>query len=466
MQRFGLQPPLAALDDWVTVGGREEVTPSDWVYLGKLAEYGHQWRVRFAVGDEKVVAIFGKRGQGKSFTLGALIEALAVKNAEPDIGCVTSDRSVLLVDPLNIFQWIDVPLTEDAAAHSEELASQVKRARQWGLHGVPIAATIYYPAGYGDSAFRTGAQEFRLGVGDFQLDEWSVLLDFDIVRDIRGQLVAEVFAKVTSEGWRGPQGNIAAKQHPTIDDFRDCLRDDADINSGIYTTETIRAVTQRLRAIARYDVFCGVATPLNRLLTPGRISVLLVNALPEDLRHVVVSVLARRIVGARAAASGAQKDLLLSPGLTVDERRIRQEAIAAAPPRTWLVVDEAQDVVPAGRKTSATESIVKLVKEGRNFGLSFVLTTQQPRAIDARVLSQVETFFVHKLVSRADVDVVLDSLKCPLPSEIRFQDDLIDMHELIGLLDIGQMMVSDTYARRCTVVTVRARVGAHGGFEA
>ena len=34
------------------------------------------------------------------------------------------------------------------------------------------------------------------------------------------------------------------------------------------------------------------------------------------------------------------------------------------------------------------------------------MTTQQPRALDPNVLSQVETFIVHKLVSQSDIDYV------------------------------------------------------------
>lgn len=467
MVRFGIHPSLQPLGDWVTIGASEDKEPRDWVYLGKLAEFGGQSKVRFAVEDEKVVAIFGKRGQGKSFTLGTLLEALALQPPNDELAHIERERAVLLIDPLNIFQWIDVPLSEQSARHSEELASQVRRAQEWGLHGSPIAAQIFYPAGYQRSAFRKGCREFRLGVSDFTLDEWSSLFDLDVIRDIRGQLVAELFEKVTTAGWNSiQQGRVEPSTQPQIDDYVECIRDDADINSGIYKEDTVRAVSQRLRAIASYDIFQGIGTGLTDLLQPGRISVLLVNALPEDLRHVVVSVLVRRIIASRAAASGARKDLLLSTDLTPDERHAREEIIKGAPPKTWIVVDEAQDIIPSGRKTSATDSVIKLVKEGRNFGLSFVLTTQQPRAVDSRVLSQVETFLVHKLVSRADIDLVLENLKCPLPQEIRNSEGVIGIHEMISALGVGQLMVSDTYARRCAAVTVRARVGAHGGFEA
>lgn len=466
MKRFGISPPLSPLEDWVTFGAPEGSSPTDWIYLGKLAEFGRAWKVRFAVADEKVIAVFGKRGQGKSFTLGVLLEALALEGGASDIASIQHDRAVLLIDPLNIFQWIDVPLTDQAAQHSDELAAQVSRAREWGLSATPIKAQIFFPAGAGETVFRREAVEFRLGVNDFTLDEWATLFDLDIVRDLRGHLVAELYEKVTRSGWTGHQGRVEAPDVPEIGDYVECISEDTDINSGIYRDETIRAVKQRLRAISAYPVFQGVGTSVGDLLKPRVITVVLVNGLAEDLRHVVVSVLARRIVGARAAASAAQKDLLLTATLTPQQRADRESVVRGAPPKTWIVVDEAQDIVPAGRKTAATDAIIKVVKEGRNFGLSFVLTTQQPNAVDSRVLSQVETFLVHKLVSRSDIDLVIENSKCPLPAEIRDAEATISVHDLVSSLDVGQVFLSDTYAPRCAVVSIRARVAAHGGFEA
>lgn len=467
MRRFGLYPDLPALADWVTLGAPEQASPADWVYLGNLSEFGPRTRVRFAVGDEKVIAIFGKRGQGKSFTLGCLLEGLTLGTPDPALAEIETPRAVLLLDPLNIFQWIDIALTDDVAGVSSELGAQVHRAKEWGLEGRPLRAQILYPAGYTTNVFRSSAIQFRLGVSGFGLDEWASLLEFDMVKDIRGQLATEIWDKVTAAGWVTIRGEpMPANPNPTIDDYQLCLNDDADIQSGVYTQETLRALGQRLRSIASHEVFQGQGTELTALLRPGYVSVLLLNALPSDLRNVVASVLTRRIIASRAEASGAKKDLMLNPSLTNAEKAERERVVAQAPPKTWIVVDEAQEIIPNDRKTAATPSIVKLVKEGRNFGLSFVLTTQQPVAVDQRVLSQVETFLVHKLVSKADVDRTVENLKCPVPSEIRDGDRTMSVHELLTALEVGQVMVSDTYARRCAVVEIRPRIAAHGGFEA
>jgi len=172
------------------------------------------------------------------------------------------------------------------------------------------------------------------------------------------------------------------------------------------------------------------------------------------------------IIQERAEASENIKDLMVNAKLTQEIRNKKMQFIKNSIPKTWIVIDEAQNVIPSGRKTSASESLIKLVKEGRNFGLSFVVTTQQPRALDVNVLSQVETFIIHKLVSQTDIDYILDNLKCPFPSEIKDDYSILTPRDLIRDIGVGQAVISDTNTRRCFVMEVRPRVSVHGGFEA
>lgn len=193
---------------------------------------------------------------------------------------------------------------------------------------------------------------------------------------------------------------------------------------------------------------------------------MLLNNLPEDLRGVLVSVVIKRLLQERAEASEMAKDLLINPKLDEQQKKEKEELVERSVPKAWVVIDEAQNVIPAGKRTSATASLIRFVKEGRNFGLSFVVTTQQPRVLDPNVLSQVETFIVHKLVSQSDIDYVLDNLKSPLPTEIKDNNVNISINELIRDIGIGQAVVSDTNTQRCFVMEIRPRVSAHGGFEA
>lgn len=202
------------------------------------------------------------------------------------------------------------------------------------------------------------------------------------------------------------------------------------------------------------------------MIKPGRVSIILLNLLPEDLRGVLVSILIHRLLKERAEASEIVKDLIINPNMSGEQRAKMKKRVEESVPKTWVVIDEAQNLIPSSGHTSATRNIIKFVKEGRNFGLSFIVTTQQPRALDVNILSQVETFIVHKLASQTDIEHILYNLKSPLPSEIKDGNTTITAKELIRDIGIGQALVSDTNTDRAFVMEIRPRVSAHGGFEA
>lgn len=465
MKRYGLFPEMTAQGDWC-VCGSDTGEASEWLYLGKLAEYGRRYGVKLDVTREKVIAIVGKRGQGKSYTLGSVIEGLCASERKSPISEITKQRGLLLFDTLNIFQWMNVPVLS-AEDQSLEMGRQAAVLRSWELPSVPLDTDVWIPAGYRYRLSSPAFKDLYLNVQDFSLDEWSSLLDLDVVRDIKGQFFTETFQKVVYLGWTDLEGNYhPPDQGYTIADLVNCIQNDEDCALSIYRPDTRRAVLQQLRAYERHPMFAGTGTPLRQLITPGHASVVLLSNLPEDLRGVLVSVIVRRLLKERAEASETAKDLLINPNLTDEERKQKENLVASSVPKVWVVIDEAQNLVPSKGHTSATSSLIKLVKEGRNFGLSFVVTTQQPRSLDHNILSQVETFIVHKLVSQNDIDYILDNLKSPLPTEIKDDNESLSMVQLIRDVGVGQAVVSDTNTRRCFVLDVRPRVSAHGGFEA
>lgn len=465
MKRYGLYPEVVPVGDSIFFG-TESGTSAEWILGGRLSEYGRRYLIKLDVSKEKVVAIFGKRGQGKSYTLGSLIEGMCTAQTQSTISRIAGDRAVLLFDTLDIYQWMNVPLNNEWT-DSAELDRQVALLAGWDIRPEPLQVDIWVPAGYERPLSSARHNTFRLHLPDLRVDDWGSLLGVDIMRDVMGQYLFEIFHKVTRLGWRDTGGD----EHPpnpeySLSDLLECIEHDEDRDEGIYRADTCRAVLQRLRAYQVHPLFSREGTPLRQFLKPGRTTVLLLNRLPDDLRSVLVSVLVRRILRERSEASEVAKDLMINPNLSPRERSMKEEFLLKTVPKCWIVVDEAQNVVPASKKTFASESIVKLVKEGRNFGLSFVVTTQEPRAIDQSILSQVETFIVHKLVSLADIRFVLDNAKSPLPHEIKDEQRRLSMSELLLSLSVGQAVVSDANAPRCFLMEVRPRVGAHGGFEA
>jgi len=465
MKRFGIFPELNPTGDSILIGPKSS-KHDEWILCGRLSEYGRRYKVKLDVTKEKVIAIFGKRGQGKSFTLGTLLEGMCTTDLMTSISRSSGDRAILLFDTLDIYQWMGVPLNREWE-NNQELDRQATLLQGWDINPEQLQVDVWVPAGYENRLINRSYNTFKLHVPDLQVDDWGNLLGIDIMRDVMGQYLYEIFYKVTVIGWTDLAGEFhPGNKHYSLENIVTCIENDEDINKGIFKDETRRAILQRLRAFQAHPLFSVDGTKLPIFLKPGYLSVLLLGKLPDDLRNVLVSVLARRILKERSIASELSKDLLLNPRLTEEERKKRKILLEKSIPKCWMVIDEAQNIVPSSKKTFASESLVKIVKEGRNFGISFIMTTQEPNAIKKSLLSQVETFIIHKLVSYSDIRYVLDNVKSPLPDEIEDEQRKITIEELILSLSIGQVLVSDTEMQRAFLMEVRPRISAHGGIEA
>ena len=95
-----------------------------------------------------------------------------------------------------------------------------------------------------------------------------------------------------------------------------------------------------------------------------------------------------------------------------------------------------------------------------SLGCSIVLATQQPSAIDSRILSQVDLLICHKLVYQDDIKAVLQRMPSEIPnklSDFRF----------IRSLPIGSAIIGDKEesTSRAFFISVRPRISQHEGRE-
>src|SRR5437763_14714674 len=92
---------------WLGAGGAD----TDGVWLGSLAEAvtGRQPQVWLSTAKEQVVAVVGKRGSGKSFTLGVIAEGLA-SGGDGVLGRQSRPRAVPLFDPLDVYWTTRYPV--------------------------------------------------------------------------------------------------------------------------------------------------------------------------------------------------------------------------------------------------------------------------------------------------------------------------------------------------------------------
>jgi hypothetical protein len=459
MRRFTVRPRTFANREALV--GAQEDHQGEWVFIGRLAEAGQTVDINFDVSSEHVVSIFGKRGSGKSYTLGVLLEGLCAKEKETPLAHISRTRGVLLFDTLGIFQWFDVALRLDSG--QEVIKRQLAARRGWNVQDVPLDAQIWIPLGTRKDTTPASHREFSINCSDFTASDWGYLLGLDIYQDRMGQLLNDAYIKTAWEGWSDGRRNHRPEPEYSVEQLIECIKNDTELLS-TYQAETRRAVMQQLLTYHRNPLFQQHGTTLTELLRPGQLGIIVMNKLPDELRLLLMTALIRKVMQARVDASEDEKSLQILPNLSAEERQALQQRLANAIPPSWIVIDEAQNVLPSERKTSATEVLVKLVREGRNFGLSFMFTTQQPSAIDQRILSQVDTIIAHKLTVQTDIDYVRRNLKSNMPDEVKFANNVLAFDQLLRALETGQALVSNTETERAFVMDVRPRVSVHGGF--
>ena len=432
-----------------------------WVYLGRLGEAGALTDVRFDTSLAHVVGLFGKRGSGKSYTLGTLLEGLCTREEQTSIASNPRGRAVLLFDTLGIFQWADIGLESKSGQHV--IQQQLALRRGWDIKTEPLDVAIWIPQGARGESTPATHREFTINYSDFAAEDWGYLLGIDIYRDRMGQLLNDAYVKVTLEGWNDGDNSHKAESAYSLASLIRCIDTDRELVT-TYAPETRRAVRQQLSTYERNPVFAGDGTPLSELLFPGRMSVIVMNKMSDELRLIVVAAFLRRLIASRIRASETEKHLHLLDNLSAEKQETLRGTLAGAVPQTWVAIDEAQNILPSERATTATDVIVKYVREGRNYGLSFVIATQQPMSIDPRILAQVDTLITHKLTVQGDIDYVRKNLKASLPEETKFANAVLGLDDILRGLDVGQALISNTETDRSFILDIRPRVSVHGGF--
>lgn len=465
MSSFNLTPAVVKERGPVIVGDPSEKR-RDKVLLGKLAEGGALRELWLDVSGEQVVGIFGKRGTGKSYTLGVLIEGLAVRDKAGPLAIHSTARGALVFDIMDIFWTSQIPLTDDASPEVQKQFSAMKRG---GYTPQDLTVQNWIPAGFERPDIDPpGLASLRIAPSILSIDDWGALFDVNIYTEPRGMLISDLISHVGEGGYSTATGHrIAANPDYSLVDLLSCL--DAATFVDSYDRSTVRAVRQRLESYARLPVFQGSPTTLNDLICPGGVSVLMLGRVPDELKQVLVSVLLKQILRERGEASFAQKRLDLQPDITDEERKRLDLAVSQRIPRTWVMMDEAHVLAGTGEGSVARDALIKYAKEGRNFGLSLAVATQQPSALDSRLMSQVETMICHQLTAAKDSSTATENMKSPPPDEIRVDGEKADVRRILQRLEQGQAVFSCGNApslTRLCVVAVRPRISAHGGYEA
>jgi uncharacterized protein len=448
MPRYNISPNITGTGDFVFGGKGGRLHGTDQALLGRLNEGGPSREVFFDVNSESVVAFFGKRGTGKSYSMGVLAEGLCAAPGDSGIGSNTGSKAVLLLDTIDVFWSTALPF--DPSLNTEGFTEEQSRLRRWRITPPDLDVAVYKPSDSYDDIYPDWFENFSVSESGLSTDDLIDLFEFDPISPV-GQLTMEAWG-LSSESNTGPN-------------FTHCLgliENDPDLID-FYAETTRRAVRQRMRFFSGLSIFEPIGTALTELLVPGRLTVLELGGLDASIRTIVASILMRQIRLARQRASAIEKQLALNIRIASDERDRLTGLLAETIPPTWVMIDEAQNILPSDKNIKSLDSVVRFVREGRNFGLSFALTAQQPSSIDARIMAQADTIVCHQLTVQSDIARMRDNMKSNDPAKVSAGSLEIDLGGWLRGLDKGHAIVTNTDTARTFAIEIRPRICAHGG---
>jgi len=365
-----------------------------------------------------VIFICGKRGYGKSYTIGVFLEEIS--RLEDD---VKNKLGVVVVDTLGIYWATRFPNIHE----NEDLA-------RWGKkpEGFPLLWLV--PSGVVAEYRKHGFDVvcFSLRVSRLSPAHWCQLFRLNPTDPVSVMIT-----------------RVVLKMQSTSDSFSilDML---ASINGDARASKEIIAAVENFLAMAEsWGIFSATGMSITDLVQPGRITVLDLSLLPtQGLKDIVVSLVSETIFEERVKARKSYEQRRM--GLKVEETGI---------PLVWLAVDEAQLFIPRNHDTLSKEVLLsEWMRQGRQPGLSLIIATQRPSAVEPEVLSHCDLILCHRLTAQEDIEM----LGMIRPTYMR--GDIAESIRKMGHEKGVALLVDDT-SETVHVVKVRPRVSWHGGGE-
>lgn len=385
-----------------------------------------------------IIFICGKRGSGKSYTLGIFAEEL-MRSA---IGV-----GVIMIDPIGIF-W---SLKEENRTMREK-----KILERWGLepHSFPEVKVLIPEGSVGHTSGVTDGI-FSIGVGEMAAEDWCQVFDVDRFKT-QGLLIGSAIEQVRKGYDSVNEGRIehipGRNGTYSIGDIIQCIETSLVLTSktGGFTVQTRRSIIARFNAAAGWGIFSVEGTPLREITSSNRATVLDVSdpRLGDEKRSLITGVIARKILSARIHSA------------RIEERDTYDELDPDLIPVTWLLIDEAHVILPHKGQTPATEALVEYAKQGRRPGCALVLATQRPASTSDEILSQVDLLIGHNLALEDDMTALRRRVPAKLPSEFANSD-------FIRAIPVGTAIMADQRTQqRSFLLKLRPRFSHHAGSSA
>lgn len=371
--------------------------------------------IHFDLARPHVMGLFGKRGTGKSYSMGTIAEE--IQSSE-----LSQNLSTIIIDSMGIY-W--------SMARPNDRATTMLES--WDMKPKGFDANVYIPKGKVEefeSQEMPYDDTFTLNPADFTAQEWAMAFDIEM-NSKQGILLERVISKLNEN-----------TDDYSIDNIIDAIR------SFDFPKDTEEGLVNRFMTAQEWGVF-GEKSSLEKFTARGELSIVDVSAFGEiasgwSVRSLIVGLMAKRILRKRMTARRIEE---------IDEM---QNIAENEMPITWMMIDEAHEFLPADGKTPASDPLLRWVKIGREPGVSLVLATQQPAKLHPDALSQCDIVLSHRLTAKQDIDALGEIMQTYMRYDLK--------HYIDSLPDrTGTGLILDDNSERVYPVQMRPRKSWHAG---
>jgi len=371
--------------------------------------------------------VAGKRGSGKSYTLGVLAEELTKLPKE-----TSENISSLIFDTMGIYWTMKYQNEKDK-----------KLLQEWDLKPETTPVKIFVPFGYYNSYTEKGMpidEKFALDVTEMNAEDWVLTFGLDIINPV-AVLIERTINK------------LRQKNNYSIKDIIKEIESDTKNSQ-----ETKNAAAGLFEAAETWEIFSNESvepTKIRDLINPGKTTVLdlsVYNSVGSfNVRALVISLISRKMFNERMAARKIEEISSISRGLSYSGYDSKKEV-----PLVWLFIDEAHEFLPLEGKSLASDALIQLLREGRQPGISVVLATQQPGKIHRDVMTQSDIVISHRVTSAPDLEALNQIMQSYLLQGIK--ENMDDLPTLKG-----SAIILDDNSERIYPMKMRPRFTWHGG---
>ncbi len=397
-----------------------------YVQMGQTTSMSN--KVYMDVTRSHVVFIAGKRGSGKSYTMGAIAEGIydlpeAIRNK----------LAIVMLDTMGVYWTMKYPNNKE-----KDLLDQ------WDLQAKGLNVQIFTPAGYYRQYKESGIPTdfpFSIKPSDIDAPEW--LMIFGIPQNEPAAVLIE----------RVINGLKEENRDFDIKEIVEAIHKDDRVEK-----ESKDAAENKFLLAEKWGLFGREGTRIEDIVIPGQITVLDVSCYASmagaaSLRSLVIGLVAEKLFLQRMVARKAEELQSVTQALHFFEPDEEKES---KEPLVWLILDEAHEFLPREGDTPASQPLITILREGRQPGISLVLATQQPGKIHSDVITQSDIVISHRLTANLDVEALSMLVQSYMREGIDKQLNLLPRES-------GAAVVFDDTNERIFPIRVRPRYTWHGG---